>query len=137
MKRRYSEWIQISDFSFIFAWCLPDSSLFRFLYYYNNIKIIYNINNIFLLIQSPPYALFKLKTEITESGDTLGSLTFVVLGLDEAYRAAGLVVWAISLEFGQSGADGIELRARTLVDVVLVCEDFIHFRFNESYFLFN
>ena len=67
LKRQYSEWIQISDFSFIFARCLPDSSLFRFLYYYNNIKIIYNINNIFLLIQSPPYALFKLKTEITES----------------------------------------------------------------------
>ena len=41
-EKTYSEWIQISDFSFIFAWCLPDSSLFRFLYYYNNIKIIYN-----------------------------------------------------------------------------------------------
>ena len=35
---------------------------------------------------------------------------------------SGLVVWALSLEFGQSGADGIELRARTLVDVVLVMQ---------------
>ena len=68
LKRRYSEWIQISDFSFIFAWCLPDSSLFRFLYYYNNIKIIYN-NKYYLPfnIEPSPYAIFKLKTEITES----------------------------------------------------------------------
>ena len=68
MNNRYSEWIQISDFSFIFAWCLPDSSLFRFLYYYNNIKIIYN-NKYYLPsnTESSPHALLKLKTEITES----------------------------------------------------------------------